>query len=504
MELLEAPISQRHKDVYRAFYTTDAHLVDYMVDLLAPEDGESCLEPAAGSGCFIDGLLNKSKSLRVTGLDLSATAIQTLQKKYDGLSNVDVREQDFIAGEVGLFDTTGTFDRVIGNPPYGGWQTLSKRALLKTRYPGLYVRETYGIFLAQSLSKLRVDGRLVFIIPETFLYLHLQKGLRKMLLDGYSIQSIDVFPSSVFPGVRFGYAKLCIISIDKRVPDESHQFTIRQSQSLEELVGQGGRSVQILQQSLLLRADFAFPLHGYNAEASLVDNAEIRMVDVADCVTGIYSGNDQAFLYRSFENPRGAAKYRIADASSVHTAEIGDERMHGLSGERILVPVSKGGGERYVKSPHWFLDWSREAVKHYRTDKKARFQNSGFYFRRGIGFPMVTSSRVSASVIHEHWLFDQSIVGVFPKHPKHFGFLLAFLNSEVCWKLLRQINPSANSSSKYLKKLPIILPEASKLQWFTEVVEGYITKLAAGSNRDLELEQELEQEVRKTYASARL
>lgn len=504
MELVEAPSSRRHKDVYRAFYTTDDRLVEYMVELLDPRDGDSCLEPAAGSGCFIDGLLDKSESLKITALELSSSALAALRLKYKNTPNVLVEEQDFIAGDVGLFDSTGSYDRIIGNPPYGGWQTLAKRAMLRARYPGLYVRETYGLFLAQSISKLRANGRLVFIIPETFLYLHLQKGLRKLLLTDYSIRSIDVFPSSVFPGVRFGYAKLCIVVVDNQVPDEGHHFSLRQSESTETLVGGQGVTVHIRQRSVLQRADFTFPLKGFTPEASLVDNAALRLHDIADCVTGFYSGNDKAFLYRASDNPRGDGRYQVADQNKVHALEDVRASLQGISGERVLLPVSKGGGHRYIKPAHWFMDWSKEAVDHYRTDKKARFQNSSFYFRRGISFPMVTSSQAAAAVIHEHWLFDQSVVGIFPKQSKYFGFLLAFLNSETCWKLLRQINPSANSSAKYVKKLPLILPDDQRLLWFTQTVEQYVADLTAGALRNADLESLLDNEVKAVYESARL
>lgn len=59
------------------------------------------------------------------------------------------------------------------------------------------------------------------------------------------------------------------------------------------------------------------------------------------------------------------------------------------------------------------MNWSKNAVLHYKKDKKARFQNPKYYFRYGIGVPMISSSSITASLI-EYKLFDQSIVGIFP------------------------------------------------------------------------------------------
>lgn len=115
---------------------------------------------------------------------------------------------------------------------------------------------------------------------------------------------------------------------------------------------------------------------------------------------------------------------------------------------------------------------------------------------------MVSSGRATASVIYESWLFDQSVVGIFPNESNLFGFILAFLNSGICWRLLRQINPSANNSAKYLRRLPIILPSSDRLSWFNSVVSDYLVKLESGAGQDTEIESSLDDAVKSLYAEA--
>ena len=133
------------------------------------------------------------------------------------------------------------------------------------------------------------------------------------------------------------------------------------------------------------------------------------------------------------------------------------------------MPIVKGGGVRFLKPDVWFLDWSAEAVRHYKTDRKARFQNSSYYFRNGIAVPMVSSTRVTASLM-ESRLFDQSIVGLFPHDMRHLYYLLGFFNSSTCTTLLRAINPSANNSANYIKKLPFVQPQEDELTRVNEIV----------------------------------
>jgi hypothetical protein len=144
--------------------------------------------------------------------------------------------------------------------------------------------------------------------------------------------------------------------------------------------------------------------------------------------------------------------------------------LSGITNCQTYIPLIKGGNIRYYKNNLWFINWSMEAVNHYRTNQKARFQNSQFYFKTGIAVPMVSSINVTASLI-DNRLFDQSIVGIFPKNKKHLYYILAFFNSPICTKLLRQINPSANNSANYINKNPVIIPDIDTLENINELVK---------------------------------
>ena len=194
-----------------------------------------------------------------------------------------------------------------------------------------------------------------------------------------------------------------------------------------------------------------------NSFNTLFDH-ETLMSDVSDCVTGFYSGADKQFLRRISANVKRSNGYEIVDPEQVeYSPNSVSDILNGISDKTHFIPILKGGGYHFLKPTMWFVDWSKHAVEHYKTDKKARFQNSSFYFRRGIGFPMVTSTKPTASLI-EQSLFDQSIVGIFPKGID-LEFLLAYCNSKPFWACLKTLNPSANNSAKYVRQTPIIRPD---------------------------------------------
>lgn len=499
MGLLEILPRKGHRDSRRAYYTDDQLLVSYMVDLLDPQNDDVCLEPCAGEGHFVDELIRRNAGLRIQAYELLAPETSALRARYRSLPSVKIAQADYLLDDKAR-SPFARYDKIIANPPYGAWQEPARRSLLKQRFPDLYVKESSVLFLAHAISMLKANGRAVFILPETFLFTHTQRALRKRLLESCTIESIDIFPSSLFPGVNFGYARLCIISIRAQNLKSGHYFSVRHSNSLHELVTRLGDQHEVVQESISAHPELAFPLHAPTAEAETLTAQSTTLGELADCVTGFYSGDDRQFLRRSMANTKYARRYPALDVDLVSK----DVRcpINGLSGKKHFVPILKGGGYPYLKPELWYIDWSEAAVSHYKTDKKARFQNSLYYFRAGIGFPMVSSSRATASVIQPHQLFDQSVVGVFPKSDELFGFILALLNSTTGWRLLRQINPSTNNSAKYLRRLPVAVPTKDDLSWFNEVTQAYVLRLAQGYKADPDLESTLDKEISRIFSEA--
>lgn len=240
------------KDTLCSYYTESDDITSYMVSKVTVSDGDVILEPSAGEGIFIDELLKTNKSFRVDALDINEAAIKILKEKYKHNSSITVRETDTLLDEEldsydsgsaqlwikqadTLLDTQldcfgsigGHYDKVIGNPPYGAWQDYKKRDLLKKKYAGQYVKETYSLFLFRCISVLKMNGRLSFIIPDTYLFLNMHKNLRRLLLTKTKIDEILIFPSKFFPGVSFGYSNLSIITLERCNTDSALENTVR-------------------------------------------------------------------------------------------------------------------------------------------------------------------------------------------------------------------------------------------------------------------------------------
>lgn len=385
----------------------------------------------------------------------------------------------------------GHYTKIIGNPPYGAWQDYEKRTILKKIYGG-HVRETYTLFIRRAIDLLKENGKLVFIVPDTFLALHLHKETREKILKQTRVDEILLIPSKFFPGVNFGYSNLCIITLTKVVPPKNHEVKIIQVKAdIENLYKIANRQYdisdnyeEIKQEKIIKSVDRSFFIGGNTKIRKLINECEIALGDVAYCVTGFCSGNNQKFYKPINLDIKNTKNYSSVDQEKVNFDYLQKtDLINGLTSKKKYIPIIKGGNGAFFRETDWFALWDRETVNFYRTDKKARFQNSKYYFKEGIGVPMVKSSKLKAFLLEKR-LFDQSIVGIFPKDEKHLYYILAFLNSDVCNRILKVINHTANNSANYLKKLPIIFDE----QYFEEVTE-IVKKILADKDASSGLRQ---------------
>lgn len=494
-------------DTYCSYYTDSEDITNYMASMLNIEDGDLILEPSAGSGLFIDEVLKFNKNIHIDGLDINKQAISILKEKYKNNPSVSIRETDtlfdreldsfeqtdlWLKNTDTLFDSEldffesigGHYSKVIGNPPYGAWQDYDKRDLLKKKYIGQYVKETYSLFLLRCVSVLKMHGKLSFIIPDTFMFLNLHHKLRAFLLTKTKISEILIFPSKFFPGVSFGYSNLSIITLERsdrksslgneikiyKGFKNSSEFSLlyNKNEDLPSYI----ESYVLKQENILKTEQHRFIL-AENSENSILLNSDKTLGDVADIVTGFYSGDNTRFIRVKNKSVKGSKNYEVVDSEKISSEQalLGIENMK----EAYIPYVKSSSKTKYAKdADEWFVRWDKETVNYYNSNKKSRFQNSVFYFKKGICIPMVKSSTINAFVM-ENRVFDQSIVGIFPKDEKKFLYVLGLMNSDVINRIIHIINPTANNSSNYIKQVPYKEPSEKEIEKISELVYEAIT-----------------------------
>ena len=485
---------------YQAFYTKSTPIVDYMVGKLSLTPADKIFEPCGGDGVFVEAILEANEFANIDICELNPASVAVLQNKFSSFQNVNIRECDTLLDNDLSFNSNfgGRYDKILANPPYGAWQDLEKRAILKKMYSDLYAKESYALFLFRCIELLKEDGILSFIIPDTFLNLHMHKAIRKHILTKTKIVELALFPSSFFPGVNFGYANLSIITLQRTTNQKeclSNSFDVLTNFSkVEQLAYINKDELKVYpfsQQEIFSNPDYAFLISDNSSISKAINEAALKVGDIANCVTGFYSGDDKTFLQVNSPDLKNGKNYDLVDPNKINREyKNATNILDGFEGEKHFLAIVKGGNTKYLKPEGWFMNWSKDAVLHYKKDKKARFQNPQYYFKFGVGVPMISSSSITASLI-ENKLFDQSIVGIFPKDESLTYYLLAFFNSPTCNKLIRTINPSANNPANYIKKIPFIEPTDGQKELINSTVQSILESIATQGNYDLDIENKL-------------
>ncbi len=499
--------------IYQPYYTKSKQIIKYMIEMLDVKNGMKILEPCAGNGVFVDALNSKFQNLTINIFDIDPSAIKVLKEKYKAFPNITIYKSDVLTDVRLSFyaKAGGIYDRIIANPPYGAWIDYEKRKKLKKIYPNLYVKETYTLFLYRAIQLLRNNGRLVFIIPDTFLNLHMHTNIRKFIFSHTKIVEVLLFPSSFFPNVAFGYAKLCILTLEKCYNSKkclSNKFyviegfkTVNDIGNLSEKKMSHLKLTYFSQKTVYNNLDHALFITDNKKLMDIINNPVKRIGDIAACVTGIYTGNDKKYLRVKSHDTSNSKKYSLIKYDEICKNYLNlNNILEGIKEKTKFVPIIKGAGkEKFIKENRWYIDWSEEAVNHYKRDKKARFQNSLYYFQEGIGVSMVKTKSLKTFLLEKR-IFDQSVVGIFPKDSNLLYYLLAFLNSPTATQIINLINPTANNSANYIKKIPFIEPDIKTLNFINKRVE-MIIKHIRSNKKDIEhLEKEINGAIKKIYS----
>lgn len=464
-----------------AFYTRSRPIVDYMIGQVALDaDGLTVLEPSAGDGQFVAALLATGRSPRVTAFEIDPAAVALLESRFSGAATILQKNTILERVSPRRAETRPEdrlrFQRVIGNPPYGAALTPAEKRHYRSAYPMAYGSETYGLFLINAIERLEEGGILCFILPDTFLNLTWHKGLRAFILQTCKIRGLTLCATSLFPGARFQYAGLCIITLQRcsdagaRSSNQMRLISRVTEEAQLHALTHGGLPAGLTAETVTQAEyeTFAEQRFFVGVPASirvLFDQHPLTVGDLCECKTGFVSGENARFLARCEQIPAELVLHRDLTPA---------ERETGIEGPNCWVPVMKGGKGRYFRRPTMVANWSVEALAQLRASPKARLQNSRFYFREGICMPLVASGAPQARLLMKGWLFDQSDNGYFPLNPAHRLFLLGLFNSQLFYYLLKKvINPTANATVNYVKQVPAVLPAPPEL----ERIEGLVSRL---------------------------
>lgn len=216
-------------------FRTPRHIIDMMVEIVAPRKDETILDPACGTAGFLisaykyidaqnrdeegkstlSGEDKKRMAHNFAGYDISPDMVRLsrVNMYLHGFSNPKISEYDTLTS---LEKWGDNYDVILANPPFmtpkGGITPHKKYQVDAKRAEVLFVD-----YIAEHLSP---TGRAAIVVPEGIVFQSqtAYKKLRKMLVDEGYLYGVISLPSGVFN--PYSGVKTSILLIDRTLAKE--------------------------------------------------------------------------------------------------------------------------------------------------------------------------------------------------------------------------------------------------------------------------------------------
>jgi type I restriction enzyme M protein len=196
-------------------FRTPRHIIQLMVELVAPKPEDVICDPACGTCGFLvaageylrrhhpnvlrdDRLRRHFHELMFHGYDFDSTMLRigSMNMVLHGIENPNVAYRDSLAEDHA--EDAERYSLVLANPPFAG--SLDYESCAKDLLKIVKTKKTELLFLALFLRLLKVGGRAAVIVPDGVLFgsSKAHKELRRMLVEEHKLDAVVKLPSGVF------------------------------------------------------------------------------------------------------------------------------------------------------------------------------------------------------------------------------------------------------------------------------------------------------------------
>ena len=193
-------------------YYTPRAVTQFMIDIVAPQLGETLLDPACGTGGFLTGAIEHVRTNHVKTPEdekVLQSSIRGVEKKQLPhllcttnmlLHGIDVptniAHDNTLARPLRDYGRKDRVDVILTNPPFGGVEEPG----IENNFPQAYrTRETADLFLVLIEHLLKTGGRAAVVLPDGTLFGEGVKArIKEKLLTDCNLHTVVRLPKGVF------------------------------------------------------------------------------------------------------------------------------------------------------------------------------------------------------------------------------------------------------------------------------------------------------------------
>ena len=196
-------------------FRTPRHIIQLMVEMMAPQPDDVICDPASGTCGFLvaageyirnrhpNALTDSAKAKHFhnglfSGYDFDNTMLRigSMNMQLHGVQNPSVSYRDSLAEDHA--GDTEAYSLILANPPFAG--SLDYESTAKDLLQVVKTKKTELLFLALFLRLLKPGGRAAVIVPDGVLFgsTKAHRELRRTLVEDQKLDGVVSLPSGVF------------------------------------------------------------------------------------------------------------------------------------------------------------------------------------------------------------------------------------------------------------------------------------------------------------------
>jgi adenine-specific DNA methylase len=321
-----------------AFFTPEP-VARYVTDWAVRSLSDRILEPSCGEAAFLLAAVDRLSALRsaggkqtgpgtLDGVELheaSASAARAVLQQAGVTANIT-------PGDFFLVEPTGSYDAVIGNPPFvryqdfaGDSRTRSRAAALRAGVSLTGLASSWAAFAVHAALFLKPGGRLGLVLPAELLSVNYAAEVRRFMMHSFQRVDLVLFTERVFPGVL---EEVVLLLADGYQQGPTEHASVYQARNAAELANiAAGRSWKPVRPEdkwtpSLLSSD------ALTAYTQLIAGDDFTLLETwGDTTLGMVTGNNRYFAV----SPARAQELGLRQTDLVRLSPPGSKHLRGLS-----------------------------------------------------------------------------------------------------------------------------------------------------------------------------
>ena len=196
-------------------FRTPRHIIELMVEMMAPQPGDVICDPASGTCGFLvgagehirrehPGALTDDRQQQhfhngmFSGYDFDNTMLRigSMNMQLHGVQNPNISYRDSLAEDHA--GDAEAYSLILANPPFAG--SLDYESTAKDLLQVARTKKTELLFLSLFLRLLKPGGRAAVIVPDGVLFgsTKAHRELRRVLVEDQKLDGIVSLPAGVF------------------------------------------------------------------------------------------------------------------------------------------------------------------------------------------------------------------------------------------------------------------------------------------------------------------